>query len=99
MRRSDKQQENGLLLAMVDTVTLNRSTAEAVSDDDRPGGSVQKPRTIGDDKPPTNVALPHEGLSYRFPFQTEKKSYPLLRSDRAEGRSTPTTTARTTSTV
>lgn len=78
VRRSDKQQENGLLLAMVDTVTINRSTAEAVSDDDRPGGSVQKPRSIGDDKPATNVALPHEGLSYRFPFQTEKKSYPLF---------------------
>ncbi|MCE9514936.1 MAG: DUF3068 domain-containing protein [Mycobacterium sp.] len=78
VRRSDKQQENGLLLAMVDTVSVNRSTAEAVSDDDRPGGSVQKPRSIGDDKPATNVALPHEGLSYRFPFQTEKKSYPLF---------------------
>ena len=78
VRRSDKQQDTGLLLAMVDTVTLNRSTAEAVSDDDRPGGSVQKPRTIEDDRPPTNVALPHEGLSYRFPFETEKKSYPMF---------------------
>lgn len=75
VKRSDKQKDNGLLLAMVDTVTLNRSTAEAVSDADRPGGSVQKPRTIDDDKPPTNIALPHEGLSYRFPFSTEKKSY------------------------
>ena len=75
VRRSDKQKDNGLLLAMVDTVTLNRSTAEAVSDDERPGGSVQKPRTISDDKPPTNIALPHEGLSYRFPFNTEKQSY------------------------
>jgi hypothetical protein len=75
VRRSDRQQENGLLLAMVDTVTLNRSTAEAVSDDDRPGGSVQKPRSITDDKPPTTIALPHEGLAYRFPFSTEKKSY------------------------
>ena len=78
VRRSDKQKDNGLLLAMVDTVTLNRSTAEAVSDEDRPGGSVQKPRTIEDDKPPTNVALPHEGLSYRFPFNTEKRSYPYF---------------------
>lgn len=78
VRRSDKQQDNGLLLAMVDTVTLNRSTAEAVSDDERPGGSVQKPRTIEDDRPSTNVALPHEGLSYRFPFNTEKKSYPYF---------------------
>ncbi len=78
VRRTDKQQDNGLLLAMVDTVTLNRSTAEAVSDDDRPGGSVQKPRIITDDKPSTNIALPHEGLTYRFPFTTEKKSYPLF---------------------
>ena len=75
VRRSDKQKDNGLLLAMVDTVTLNRGTAEAVSDDERPGGSVQKPRTAEDDKPPTNIALPHDGLSYRFPFGTEKKSY------------------------
>ncbi len=78
VRRSDKQKDNGLLLAMVDTVTLNRSTAEAVSDDERPGGSVQKPRTIEDDKPPTTIALPHDGLSYRFPFNTEKKSYPYF---------------------
>lgn len=78
VRRSDKQQDTGLLLAMVDTVTMNRSTAEAVSDDDRPGGSVQKPRSIEDDRPPTNIALPHEGLSYRFPFATEKKSYPMF---------------------
>ncbi|WP_313674909.1 DUF3068 domain-containing protein [Mycolicibacterium sp.] len=78
VRRSDKQKDNGLLLAMVDTVTLNRGNAEAVSDDDRPGGSVQKPRTISDDKPPTNIALPHDGLSYRFPFNTEKQSYPFF---------------------
>ena len=78
VRRTDKQKDNGLLLAMVDTVTLNRTTAEAVSDEDRPGGSVQKPRTIEDDQPPTNIALPHDGLSYRFPFNTEKKSYPYF---------------------
>lgn len=78
VRRTDKQQDNGLLLAMVDTVTVNRSTAEAVSEDDRPGGSVQKPRTIGDDKPPTNIALPHEGLAYRFPYDTDKKSYAMF---------------------
>lgn len=78
VRRSDKQKDNGLLLAMVDNVTMNRSTAEAVSDDERPGGSVQRPRTIEDDKPATNIALPHDGLSYRFPFDTEKKSYPFF---------------------
>ncbi|CAN5255893.1 DUF3068 domain-containing protein [soil metagenome] len=78
VRRTDKQQDNGLLLAMVDTVTLNRETALAVSDETHPGGSVQKPRTIEDTKPPTNIALPHEGLSYRFPFDTEKKTYPYF---------------------
>ncbi len=78
VRRTDKQQDNGLLLAMVDTVTLNRSSALAVSDDTHPGGSVQKPRTMEDDKPPTNIALPHEGLAYRFPFDTEKKTYPYF---------------------
>ena len=78
VRRTDKQQDNGLLLAMVDTVTINRSTAEAVSDDNRPGGSVQKPRTLEDDRPSTNIALPHEGLTYRFPFETEKRSYPMF---------------------
>jgi len=78
VRRTDRQQENGLLLAMVDTVTLNRRTAQAVSDDERPGGSVQKPRTFDDEKPSTNIALPHEGLAYRFPFNTEKKSYPFF---------------------
>ena len=78
VRRTDRQQDSGLLLAMVDTVTLDRRTAEAVSDDERPGGSVQKPRTFEDDKPSTNIALPHEGLAYRFPFNTEKKSYPFF---------------------
>jgi hypothetical protein len=78
VRRIDKQQDDGLLLAMVDTATLDRRTAEAVSDDERPGGSVQRPRTLGDDKPATSIPLPHEGLTYRFPFSTEKKSYPLF---------------------
>ena len=78
LRRTDKQQDNGLLLAMVDTVTVNRSTAEAVSSESNPGGAVQKPRAIDDDKPPTNIALPHEGLAYRFPFDTEKKTYSVF---------------------
>ena len=78
LRRTDKQQDAGLLLAMVDTVTLNRSTALAVTSESNPGGAVQKPRTIEDDQPPTNIALPHEGLAYRFPFDTEKKTYPFF---------------------
>ncbi|BBX32596.1 hypothetical protein MMAGJ_18780 [Mycolicibacterium mageritense] len=78
LRRTDRQQDNGLLLAMVDTVTMNRSSALAVSSESNPGGAVQKPRAIEDDKPPTNIALPHEGLTYRFPFDTEKKTYPFF---------------------
>ena len=78
LRRTDKQQDNGLLLAMVDTVTLNRTTALAVSSDTNPGGSVQKPRTIEDTKPPTTVLLVHDGLCYRFPFNVEKKTYPYF---------------------
>ncbi|MBS4728188.1 DUF3068 domain-containing protein [Mycobacterium sp. SM1] len=78
VRRTDKQKDTGLLLAIVDTVTLNRKTAMAVSDETHPGGSVQKPRSIGDDNPPTNIPLPHEGLDYRFPFHTEKKTYPYF---------------------
>jgi len=78
LRRTDKQQDNGLLLAMVDTVTVDRTTAMAVSSDTNPGGAVQRPRAIEDDTPPTNIALPHEGLTYRFPFDTEKKTYPFF---------------------
>src|ERR1700733_13253677 len=78
LRRTDKQKDSGLLLAIIDTVTLNRKTAMAVSDDNRTGGAVQKPRNFGDDNPPTAIPLRHDGLSYRFPFHTEKKTYPFF---------------------
>jgi hypothetical protein len=78
LRRTDKQQDNGLLLALVDTVTVNRRTAEAVASESNPGGAVQRPRAVEDDQPPTNIALPHEGLTYRFPFDTEKRTYPFF---------------------
>ncbi|OMC48836.1 hypothetical protein A5745_06235 [Mycobacterium sp. IS-2888] len=78
VRRTDKQKDSGLLLAIVDTVTLNRRTALAVSDDTHTGGSVQKPRSFSDENPPTAIPLRHDGLSYRFPFHTEKKTYPYF---------------------
>ncbi|MCA2241273.1 DUF3068 domain-containing protein [Mycobacterium sp. WUMAC-067] len=78
LRRTDKQKDSGLLLALVDTVTLNRKTALAVSDDTHTGGSVQKPRAVNDENPPTAMPLRHDGLSYRFPFHTEKKTYPYF---------------------
>ncbi len=78
VRRTDKQKDTGLLLAIVDTVTLNRKTAMAVSDDTHTGGSVQKPRNFNDENPPTAIPVRHSGLSYRFPFHTEKKTYPYF---------------------
>jgi Porin PorA len=78
VRRTDKQKDTGLLLAIVDTVTLNRKTAMAVSDDTHTGGAVQKPRTFNDENPPTSIPVRHDGLSYRFPFNTEKKTYPYF---------------------
>ena len=78
VRRTDKQKDTGLLLAIVDTVTLNRKTAMAVADDTHTGGSVQKPRAFGDENPPTAIQLRHDGLSYRFPYHTEKKTYPYF---------------------
>jgi Porin PorA len=78
VRRTDKQKDSGLLLAIVDTVTLNRETAMAVSSDTRTGGSVQKPRNFNDENPPTAIPVRHSGLSYRFPFHTEKKTYPYF---------------------
>ncbi|HWF26829.1 MAG TPA: DUF3068 domain-containing protein [Mycobacterium sp.] len=78
VRRTDKQKDSGLVLAIVDTITLNRKTAMAVSDDTHTGGSVQKPRAYSDENPPTAIPLRHDGLSYRFPFHTEKKTYPYF---------------------
>src|ERR1700754_1697505 len=52
LRRTDKQQDEGLLLALVDTVTVNRTTALAVSSESNPGGAVQKPRAIADNLAP-----------------------------------------------
>lgn len=78
LRRTDKQKDAGLLLAIIDTVTVDRRSAEAVSDETHPGGSVQQPRMIEDDNPPKPLPLTHEGLTYRFPFHTEKMTYPVF---------------------
>ena len=85
LRRTDKQQDNGLLLALVDTVTLDRKTAMAVSSESNPGGAVQKPRTIEDDQPPTNIALPHDGSGLPLPVRHREEDVPVLRPDRPEG--------------
>jgi len=78
LRRTDKQQDSGLLLAIVDTVTLNRMTAMAVASENDTAGFLQRPRTMDDTSPPTPMKVGHEGLNYRFPFDVEKKTYPYF---------------------
>ena len=97
LRRTDKQQDNGLLLAMVDTVTLDRKTALAVSSDTNPGGAVQKPRSIED-----RTRRPTSRCRTRG-WPTDSRSTPRRRRTRTStrsrrSRSTPTTTAKRTST-
>src|SRR5262249_54478579 len=67
-RRTDKQKDSGLLLALIAAVPPTPKPAMAVSADTPTAGSVQKPRTINDENPPTAISLRHDGLSYRFPF-------------------------------
>ena len=69
LRRTDKQKDNGLLLALVDTVTMDRRSALAVSTDTNPGGSVQRPRSIDDQSPAAPAPLPHEGLGVSIPLR------------------------------
>ncbi|MCZ4077096.1 DUF3068 domain-containing protein [Rhodococcus sp. H36-A4] len=67
--RSDKQGESGLLTASVDRVTLDRVSSMPV---ENPVGTIQ----LQSDKPAEEV--PHTGLQYKFPFNTEQKSYPYF---------------------
>ena len=97
VRRSDKQQDNGLLLAMVDTVTLNRSTALAVSDDTT---RVARCRSRAPSR--TSSRRPTSRCRTRG-CPTGSRSTPRRRPTRTSirsrrSRSTRTTTAKTTST-
>ncbi|WP_068274611.1 DUF3068 domain-containing protein [Aldersonia kunmingensis] len=69
LRRTDKQGDTGLLTASVDRVTVDRKTGMPVDD---PIGSIQVDGT----RPADEVS--HTGLQYRFPFDTEQKSYPYF---------------------
>ncbi len=69
LRRSDKQGDSGLLTASVDRVTIDRVTSMPV---ENPVGTIQ----IQGDKPAEEV--PHTGLQYKFPFNSEQKSYPYF---------------------
>ncbi|MBJ8347720.1 DUF3068 domain-containing protein [Antrihabitans sp. YC2-6] len=66
LRRTDVTGNTGLLTASVDLVTLDRKTGEALAE---PIGSIQT------DFEGPFVPVEHKGLLWRFPFDTEKKSY------------------------
>lgn len=68
LRRTDRQGDTGLLTALVDRVTIDRTSGMPVP----PIGALQ------DDglKPPRE--LEHTGLQYRFPIGTEQTSYPYF---------------------
>lgn len=69
LRRSDRQADTGLLTASVDRVTVDRKTMMPVED---PVGTIQ---VVGD-APADEV--PHDGLQYKFPFNSEQRSYPFF---------------------
>ena len=94
VRRTDRQQEMGLLLAMVDTVTLDRTTALAVSDDTHPGGYVPTPPPTPPPNPPTTAHRPQLGRRTASPSVPRRR--PTRTSTRSPRRlSTPTTRAKT----
>lgn len=78
MTRDDRNGPRSVINASVDRTTVDRRTGYAVSE---PSGSIQSSL----DKPAEPVA--HEGLQFKFPFDTKKLSYPYfdttLRSSRA----------------
>ena len=84
LRRTDKQQDAGLLLALVDTVTVNRKTANAVSSESNPGGAVQKPRAIDDDPAADQHRAAARGADLPVPVRHREADLSRLRPDRAE---------------
>ncbi|MFC9554548.1 DUF3068 domain-containing protein [Rhodococcus sp. NPDC056960] len=69
LRRTDKQGDTGLLSAIVDRSTVDRKTAMPTND---PVGTIQtQPNQPAEE-------VPRDGLQYKFPFNSEKKSYPYF---------------------
>lgn len=69
LQRDDRPGERGTVNATVDRFTADRRTAMPMDD---PIGSIQK----YNDQPADEVT--HDGLSLKFPFDVEKKSYPYF---------------------
>lgn len=78
VRRAGDQGDSGLLLAIVDRMTLDRRTAlPAGGDADR--SALQEPLPIDSEDPALFSPLEdRSGLNYRFPFSVEKKTYPYF---------------------
>ncbi|MQY23521.1 DUF3068 domain-containing protein [Nocardia macrotermitis] len=74
LRNIDAQGETGLLSAVIDRVTIDRKTGMPVEDD--PNGSI----AVNTDSNGNSIADPiqHDGLQYRFPIGTDKKTYPYF---------------------
>lgn len=74
LRRDDRDGDTGILTASIDRVTIDRVTGEPV--DASPNSSL----AVTVDKSGASVAdaLTRQGLQYRFPIGTEKKSYPYF---------------------
>lgn len=66
LRRTDKSADTGLLTASVVKGTFDRKTGDPIESDK---GAIQ----VQNDKPAEEVDI--TGLVYRFPFNTEKKTY------------------------
>ena len=77
MTRDDRSGQAAIVNASVDLVTVDRRTATAV---DEPVGSIQGSA----DKPADPVE--HEGYQFKFPFDTQKQSYPYFDTTLRETR-------------
>jgi hypothetical protein len=74
LRNIDVQGDTGLLSATIDRVTIDRKDGMPVDDD--PNGSI----AVTTDSKGNSVADPvqHDGLQYRFPIGTDKRTYPYF---------------------
>ncbi|WP_188829268.1 DUF3068 domain-containing protein [Nocardia camponoti] len=74
LRRDDRDGDTGLLTASVDRVTIDRVTGAPIAAS--PNGSI----AVTVDKSGASVLdeSHREGLQYRFPIGTERKSYPYF---------------------
>ncbi|MFR9750463.1 DUF3068 domain-containing protein [Nocardia sp. 004] len=74
LRREGVPENIGLLSALIDRVTISRKTGMPVDED--PNGSVAA--TVNREGQSVAESFKREGLQYRFPIGTEKKSYPYF---------------------